>query len=116
MRITLLRAKELFKKSAPADELEYRLNRVCERYITSGKFMGSMAKLKLAAPYGQVSLPRQFRTAEGAKESGRVLDITNRWWEYLPGKMSGYESNFELLEDMGDGHAVMYSYDMLPNR
>jgi hypothetical protein len=115
MRITLLRAKELFQKSSPADELNYRLNRVSERFILNGKFMGSMAKLKLAAPYGQVSLPRGFRTAEGAKIDGRVADITNRWWEYLPGKPpASFAGAYELLEDMGDGHANMYSYDLLP--
>jgi hypothetical protein len=57
MRLTLLKAKEALKGKAPADKLEYRLNRACERMMTSGKYAGSLHRLALAAPYGQLTLP-----------------------------------------------------------
>lgn len=108
VRLTLIRAKEYLAHKAPADELNYRLNRVCERYILSGKFMGTMARLKLAAPFGQVALPRGYRTGEGFKVNGRVFEIGNRWWDFLPGKSDAFPGNLMMVNDLGDGHAVMY--------
>jgi hypothetical protein len=107
MRLTLLRAKEALKPFAPADKLEYRLNRVCERILTNAKFAGSMDRLRFRAPYGQVTLPRYYRTVEGVKVDGRVVDIANHWYEFLPGRsdLKGY--SLEALRDLGDGLATM---------
>ena len=107
MRLTLLRAKQYLAKKAPADELDFRLNRVCERFLLNGKFMGSMSRLKLAAPFGQVALPRGYRTLEGVKVNGRVFEIANRWWDFLPGKGSIAGATLSTVDDMGDGHAIM---------
>jgi hypothetical protein len=116
MRLSLARAKEVFQRKAPVDELEYRLNRVCERFILSGKFLGTMARLQLAAPYGQVALPRGFRTLEGVKVNGTVRDLANRWFDFLPGKRAFFTGNgpYEIVDDLGDGHAIMYSPALLP--
>lgn len=108
MRLTLLKAKEYLANKSQADQINYRLNRVCERYLLSGKFMGSMSRLKLAAPFGQVALPRGYRTLEGVKVNGRVYDIANRWWDFLPGKANAYGPVLSIVEDWGDGHATMY--------
>ncbi len=108
MRLTLLRAKEVLAKKSPSDGLDYRLNRVCERLLLNGKFMGSMNRLKIAAPFGQATLPRGYRTLEGAKVNGRVYDIANRWWDFLPGKGSAFGATLPTVDDLGDGHATMY--------
>lgn len=108
MRLTLLKAKEYLKGKAPSDKLEYRLNRACERLMTSGKYNGSLHRLALVAPYGQVALPRHYRTIEGVKDSnGVVYDITNHWFEFLPGHagMGGFTMN--NVRDIGDGHATI---------
>jgi hypothetical protein len=107
MRLTLKRAKEALRGKAPADKLEFRLNRACERLMTSGKYSGSMHRLALAAPFGNLTLPRHYRTIEGVRTGGRTLEIANRWYEFLPGRFdcSGY--SMENVRDIGDGWAVM---------
>lgn len=67
-----------------------------------------MSRLKLAAPFGQVALPRGYRTLEGVKVNGRVYDIANRWWDFLPGKSSAFGATLPIVNDIGDGHAIMY--------
>jgi len=114
VRLTLLRAKEALAKKSPADDLDYRLNRVCERYILNGKFMGTTARIKLAAPFGQATLPRGFRTIEGVKVAGNVFGIANRWWDFLPGKGSSRAPSLSTVNDLGDGHANMYVPVLLP--
>lgn len=103
MRLTLLRAKEALKPFAPADKLEYRLNRVCERILTNGKFAGSMHRLRFRAPYGQLTLPRYYRTVEGVKVDGRVYDIANHWYEFLPGRSDFKGYSLDAVRDLGDG-------------
>ncbi len=108
MRLTLLKAKEALKGKAPADKLEYRLNRASERLMTSGKYNGSMHRIALAAPYGQLTLPRHYRTIEGVKdEGGTVYDITNHWYEFLPGHSEQMSFSMRNIRDLGDGHAIM---------
>lgn len=119
MRLTLLKAKEYLSSKAPADKLDYRLNRVVERYLLSGKFSGSMLRLAVAVQYGQVALAQEFRTLEGAVVSaqsfgGEVFDIANRWWRYLPGKSSARGESLNVIEDFGDGEAVMAVPYLLP--
>ncbi len=121
VRLTLLRAKEALASKCPADKLNFRLNRVVERYLLNGKFMGSMLRLAVQVQFGQVALAQQFRTLEGAKVSaqpfgneGRVFDITNRWWRYLPGKGGVHSTTLQVIEDFGDGEAVMAVPYLLP--
>jgi hypothetical protein len=120
VRLTLSKAKQYLAHKAPNDKLDYRLNRVCERYLLSGKFAGSMVRLALAVQFGQVALPQEFRTLEGAKVSncafgeGRVFDITNRWWRWLPGKGTALGDSLDVIEDFGDGEAVMAVPYLLP--
>lgn len=108
MRLTLGKAKEYLAKFAPADVIEYRLNRVCERLLLDGKFSGSLVRLALVAKYGQITLPRRYRTVEGIKVGGRVHEIANHWYEFLPGKgdLCGFSLN--TVRDLGDGWAIMY--------
>ncbi len=119
MRITLLKAKEILAKHAPADVLEDRINRACERILVSAKFNGSMDRVALQCLYGDLTLPRQWRTIEGVKidrnSNGtyRVRQLTNGWYEFLEGKVSvadinrqGYGS--DVVRSLGDGHACMH--------
>jgi hypothetical protein len=114
MRLTLAKAKEFLAKKAPNDELNYRLNRICERFLLNGKFMGTMSRLKIAAPFGQLTLPRGYRTAEGVKVNGRVFELANRWWSFLPGKSNTMGSVLMTVDDLGDGHAIMTVPTRLP--
>jgi hypothetical protein len=101
MRLTLLRAKEALFPFSPVDKLEYRLNRVSERYINNAKFLGSMHRIAVRIVYGNLALPRQYRTVEGIKGCHR-MDIANHWYEFLPGVAdTGYSC--AMLRDLGDG-------------
>lgn len=106
-RLTLLRAKEALAPKAPAGKLEHRLNRVCERFLLHGKFVGSIVKLAIAAPLGQLTLPRWLLSLQGIKIDGRTRQIANRWFEFLPGpcNMDGY--CLDLVRDLGDGHPII---------
>lgn len=107
MRLTHLRVKEALAHKCAAAKLDYRLNRVYERLITNGKFVGSMQRLAISAPFGQIALPRQFRSIEGVKINGSHFSIGNYWYEFLPGHdCVGYSLN--AIRDLGDGFAVMY--------
>lgn len=107
MRLTHLRVKEALAHKCTASRLDYRLNRVYERLLTNGKFLGSMQRLAIAAPYGQLTLPRQFLSVEGVIVNGDSFDIANRWYEFLPGRGTGY--SLAALRDLGDGWAVMHT-------
>lgn len=107
MRLPLLKAKELLASKAPKDELNYRLNRVCERLLLHGKFSGSLQRIIIAARYGQIALPTIFRTIEGVQVDGRVYDLANRWWDYLAGKGEAWGSAYPIVKDLGDGFATM---------
>ncbi len=107
MRLTLLRAKEALAKKSPADEIEYRLNRVTERILLDGNFDGSVKRIAIAAPYGQLALPRRFRAVEGVKVDGIVYELANRWYDYLPGKSDCTGFTMRAVIDEGDGNALM---------
>lgn len=119
MRLTLLRAKEALASHAPADVLEDRINRAVERIIVSGKYNGTMDRILLKVRYGDVTLPRQYRTVEGVKidrdSNGnyRVRPLTNAWYEFLDGKQSLNDSDrsgagMDNVRSLGDGHALMH--------
>lgn len=113
MRLTLLRAKEALAKKSPADELEFRLNRACERLLLHGKFAGSLRRIALVAAYGQIALARQFRTIEGVKVDGLVYEIANHWWAFLPGKSDVSSFITDAVVDLGDGWATMTDTPLL---
>lgn len=109
MRLTLLRAKEAFRNKAAAENLDFRLNRVCERLLLHGKFAGSLIRLAIRAPYGQLTLPRRFRTVEGVKVDSLVYELANHWYEFLPGKGNPKDFALDSVRDLGDGWAVMHT-------
>jgi hypothetical protein len=109
MRLIFGKLKELVQHKAPHDQLEYRLNRVFERAITGGEWSGTIQTVSLAARWGEVTLPRYYRTLKGVKVDGVVRDLTNRWWDYLPGKADAYGYSMEYVRDLGDGKPTLYS-------
>jgi hypothetical protein len=119
MRLTLGKAKEALADHAPADKLEDRINRAIERILVSGKFMGGMDRIALYSTYGDITLPRRYRTVEGVKidrdQSGyyTVRPITNGWFEFLEGKQTLADVNrsgagLDTVRSLGDGHAIMH--------
>jgi hypothetical protein len=111
-RLTLLRAKEALANRCPPDKLEYRLNRVCERLILNGKWVGSLQTIAIAAPFGQIALPPQYRTIEGVRVLGRALEIFPKWYSWMPGYGSGDDRtgfSMEAVRDLGDNYATMYA-------
>lgn len=109
MRLTFAQAKLELASYAPAEKLESRINKSVERVILHGKFAGSMHTLALVARYGQIVLPRWYRTIEGVRVSGRVRDIVNHWWRFLQGKSDYNDFSMNTVRDLGDGWATMYA-------
>lgn len=108
MRLTLGRTKELLVKKAPEDLLEYRINRVNERVITSGLWDGILQPIQLIARWGIVALPPQYRTIRGGKVGGYVRDTTTRYWDFLPGRSDAYGEVIQNFRDMGDNWPTLY--------
>jgi hypothetical protein len=112
MRLTLLKAKEALQHRSPADRLEFRINRAEERFINSGKWNGSLHTLGLVARYGEVALPRNYKTIEGVKVDGYVRDIVNHWYIYIPGKADTWGYSMGQVQDLDDGHPTMYGFPL----
>lgn len=107
MRLPLFRAKELLKAKAPADKLEHRLNRACERLLLHGKFIGSIVKLDITAFFGQLTPPRWIKSVEGIRVDGRNRQLANRWFEWIPGRCSLEGFDLRLVRDLGDGQPTI---------
>lgn len=109
MRLTLGKCKEFLKDTAPAAKLEGRINRLHERILLHGKFQGAIVRLALIARFGQLTPPPFVRAIEGIKFStGRVPQIANRWFDFMPGRFCRTDFCMNLVRDLGDGHATLY--------
>lgn len=107
-RLTLLRAKEALQHKAPADRLEFRINRVVERYLDDGEFSGA-DDLAIVAPYGQLTLPRYYRSIDGLKVGTIVYDVANQWYEMLPSRSGLPLGIAHVARDLGDGRPTIYN-------
>lgn len=102
------RMQELLVDKAPPDLLTYQLNRVFERVITSGEWTGLLHIIGLVARYGEISLPRYYGSIKGIKVDGFVRNITNRFWEFMPGRADTFGNTLQELRDLGN-KATLYS-------
>lgn len=77
------------------------------------KFVGSTERIAIRAPYGQLTLPRQYVSLLGVKVNGFHYDLGNQWYEFLPGNndVSGFSLN--AVRDLGDNWAIMYTPNTL---
>src|SRR6266576_5680822 len=109
MRLTFAAAQLALASHAPddVDILKDRINRAHERIILDGKFTGSTARIAIAAIFGDITLPRHYRTIEGVKVDGRVTTLTNGWYEFLEGKSDSMGFDMNNVRSMGDGWAIM---------
>lgn len=119
MRLTLGIAKEKLASHSPSEVLEDRINRAIERILVDGKFNGSMDRIMLQVVYGDLTLPRQYRTLEGVKidkdanGNYRVRVLTNGWYEFLESKvtvqdMDKHGYGMDTVQSRGDGWAIMH--------
>jgi len=106
-RLSLIRAKEFLADRCPPDKLEYNINRVCERLILNGKWVGSLQTIAVVASYGQIALPGQYRTIEGVRVSGLALEMTNKWYSWMPGFSDRSGFSMTAVRDLGDNYATM---------
>ncbi len=119
MRLVLGIAKEKLASHAPAEVLEDRINRSIERILVDGKFNGSLDRIALQVLYGDLTLPRMYRTLEGVKidrdanGNYRVRVLTNGWYEFLEAKVTvqdmarqGY--GMDTVQSRGDAWAIMH--------
>lgn len=119
MRLSLGVAKEKLASHAPAEVLEDRISRALERILIDGKFQGSMDRIALQVIYGDLSLPRMYRTIEGVKidknadGSFAVRVLTNSWFEFLESKVTVADMNrqgygLDTVRSLGDGWAILH--------
>jgi hypothetical protein len=68
-----------------------------------------MDRIAIRAPYGQLTLPRQYLSLQGVKVNGFNYDIGNQWYETLPGNNDVSGFSLAAVRDLGDGRAIMYT-------
>jgi hypothetical protein len=119
MRLILGEAKRLLASHAPEDVLEDRINRAIERILLDGKFLGGTDRIALLCEFGDLTLPRGYRTLEGIKldknsdGTYRVRTLTNGWFEFLQGKESLADASrqgfgLDAVRSLGDGWPTLH--------
>ncbi len=115
MRLPFAAAQLALSSHAPDDSdiLKDRINRAHERIILDGKFNGSTQRIAISALFGNIPLPRHYRTIEGVKVNGVVTTLTNGWYEFLEGKGSAMGFDMNNVRSLGDGWATMNDVPLL---
>jgi hypothetical protein len=83
-----------------------RLNEVCERFINSGKWKGTVSKVTLPVSTGFVTLPRWWQSALVMRYQKAPYPIFNPFYEFSdngPGEISDTYHFPGVLIDLGDG-------------
>jgi len=111
-RLTFDRAYGALQSYAPPTTAEFIriLNEVCERFLSSGKWLGTTEVLDFEASQGRIALPKQFSTILAAQIEGRGTQVYGRFHEYItggPGHISPeVGAGMQMLVDEGDGHPL----------
>ena len=83
------------------------LNEVCERLLTSGKWLGTTQVIDFDASQGRIALPKEFSTILAAQINERAGRVFGRFHEYLiggPGRINTETGvGLSMLVDEGDG-------------
>ena len=116
-RLTFDRAYEALQSYAPPTTAEFIriLNEVCERFLSSGKWLGTTEVLDFEASQGRIALPKQFSAILAAQIEGRGTQVYGRFHEYItggPGHISPeVGAGMQMLVDEGDGHPLEKDFE-----
>lgn len=83
-----------------------RLNEVCERFINSGKWKGTVSKVTLPVSTGFVTLPRWYQSVLVMRYQKAPFPIFSPFYEFSdngPGEISDTYHFPNVLIDLGDG-------------
>jgi hypothetical protein len=83
-----------------------RLNEVCERFINSGKWKGTVSKVTLPVSTGFVTLPRWYQSVLVMRYQKAPFPIFSPFYEFSdngPGEISDTYHFPGVLIDLGDG-------------
>jgi hypothetical protein len=110
-RLTLAEARaQLYDVVTPDDANDSAflraLNRVCEAFMSSGKWKGTKGVVTFASSSdGYIVLPRQYEAALGWQHDDRPRPIYNAFNEYLVGGIGNYDatlSDFNMMLDTAE--------------
>jgi hypothetical protein len=95
-----------------ATELRNNINRVCSRFLSEGKWIGTTVQAVIAAYEDAnenkfITLPRHLETLIRASKPGyKTSGTQSEWYQYLPGGRGIRELDAEYrgpIQDMGEG-------------
>jgi len=96
----------------PEAELRNNINRVLERFICEGKFVGTIQQATITAYEDAndnkfITLPRHLETClRGGKAGYKTTAVQSEWYQYLPqgrGIRKSTDAYYGPLQDIGEG-------------
>lgn len=93
-------------------ELRNNINRVLERFICEGKFVGTIQQATITAYEDAndnkfITLPRHLETClRGGRAGYKTTSVQSEWYQYLPqgrGIRKSTDSYYGPLQDLGEG-------------
>ena len=96
----------------PIEELKNNINRVLERFICEGKFVGTIQQAMITAYEDAnenkfITLPRHLETClRGGKAGYKTTAVQSEWYQYLPqgrGIRKADQAYHGPLQDIGEG-------------
>lgn len=81
------------------------LNEVCEQYLNSGKWKGSLATVLFSSSTGYITLPRRFQSIVGAQFHNYPVASYPQYHEFMESGFGEYDSalTMGIIQDQGDG-------------
>lgn len=87
-----------------------RINEVCERLFTCGRWKGMLVEVDLEAEQGFVTLPRRCESILGVTVANVPRVPFGRWYHFVPGGPGGYDrathTGPDVVVDAGDNHPL----------
>lgn len=109
MRLTFAQAYTNLENYAAPNRTEFikALNEVCERYVSGGKWLGTVEVVDFESSQGRIALPRELGSVLAAQIGGRPTRIYGRFHEYVLGGPGDFDpklgAGLDMLVDEGDG-------------
>jgi hypothetical protein len=109
MRLTFAQAYTNLENYAAPNRTEFikALNEVCERYVSGGKWLGTVEVVAFESSQGRIALPRELSSVLAAQIGGRPTRVFGRFHEYILGGPGDFDpklgAGLDMLVDEGDG-------------
>jgi hypothetical protein len=109
MKLTFAQAYTSLENYAAPSRTDFIrvLNEVCERYISGGKWLGTLETVDFESSQGRIALPRELGAVLAAQIGGKPTRVYGRFHEYILSGPGDFDTKvgagLDMLVDEGDG-------------